>query len=105
MGHLKDTRPVLDAAELQKGNRVEIDKNWIVETNTGMSCVIPAWKISEALYSEELMKMRKELDEELQREKAATPVSFDVAEAEEMPFTQQDFNIALNKVTRKVKPE
>jgi hypothetical protein len=59
MGHLKDRRQVLDREALNEGRRHPIDENWIVETNTGMSCVIPAWKVQEVLDTEELVESRK----------------------------------------------
>lgn len=59
MGHIKDRRPVLDREALNQGRRHLVDENWIVETNTGMSCVIPAWKVQEVLDVEELVESRK----------------------------------------------
>src|SRR5205814_6849655 len=79
MGHIKDERPVLNKAELRGGNRVFIDKNWAVETNTGMSCVIPAWKVLEVLEVDELVESRKQVLEELKKAKASLAVSFDTA--------------------------
>ena len=100
MGHLIDRSQVLDKAELANGNRVPIDDNWVVETNTGMSCVIPAWKVSEVLHVEELVESRKEVLKELEKAKASSAVSLDFAEPEK-PFTQADFEAALKKVSCK----
>jgi len=102
MGHIKDERSVLDKTELRQGRRRPIDDNWVVETNTGMSCVIPAWKVREVLYVEELVESRKEVLEELERKKNVAPVAFDVAEPDNKPFTQQDFEAALKKASRRV---
>src|SRR6185437_7891403 len=102
MGHLKDERPVLNKEELRNGNRVPIDKNWLVETNTGMSCVIPAWKVLEVLEVEELVKSRKQVLEELKKAKASSAVSFDTAEPENPSFTQADFEQALRKASRRI---
>jgi hypothetical protein len=97
-GHLTDVRPVLD----KDANRVPVNDNWFVETNTGMSCVIPAWKVQELLYVEELVESRKEVLEQLEKAKASSPVAFDVAPSKEQPFTQADFVSALGKVSRRV---
>jgi hypothetical protein len=78
-----------------------------VELNTGFACVLPAWKIMELLNVEELVKERRKQDQriakrkELERREGAAVN--DVAEREDV-FTQQDFEDALEKVTRKVKP-
>jgi hypothetical protein len=104
MGHLKDQRPVLNKAELREGKRVSIDNNWLVETNTGMSCVIPAWKVLEVLEVEELVESRKQVLKELTKAKASSAVSFDTAEPENPSFTQADFEAALRKVTRRIEP-
>jgi len=103
MGHIKDERPVLDKTELRRGNPVPIDDNWVVETNTGMSCVIPAWKVHELLYTEELVDARKKTLEKLETAKNTSPVSLDVAKADTgKPFTQSDFESALKKASRRV---
>jgi hypothetical protein len=73
MGVLKDERQVLNREELRKGRRIAIDKNWAVEANTGMSCVIPAWKIREVLYCDEVARMRKEMDGKLTVAKNESP--------------------------------
>lgn len=61
MGHIKDRRPVLDKTEWTRGKRVPVDDNWIVEANTGMSCIIPAWKVQELLNVEQLVESRNEI--------------------------------------------
>jgi len=104
MGVLKDERQVLNREELKKGKRVPIDANWIVEANTGMSCVIPAWKIREVLYTDEMVELRKEMDGKLEEAKRDSPVTFDIAEPDKPTFTKDNFEAALKKVTRKVRP-
>lgn len=101
MGHLLDEMPVLNKSELAQGNHVKIDDNWAVQANTGMSCVIPAWKIREVLYMEEVVKIRKELDEELHKAKTSSPVLFDAATSEKPVFTRGKFEDGLRKVSRK----
>lgn len=72
--------------------------------NLGIGIVVPAFKIFETLYQEELIKMRKELDEA--RIRASIP-GMDSAktkgEEPERSFTQEDFETALKKATRKTK--
>ena len=43
----------------------ETQTNYRVEANTGIACVIPAWRIMEALESDTLLKARKKADERL----------------------------------------
>jgi len=59
-GHIQDALPILNREELKQGRKVPIDKCWAVEANTGMSCVVPAWKIKELLFSDELINIRAE---------------------------------------------
>jgi hypothetical protein len=104
MGHITDQRPVLSKAETGAQNKqVPANEDWFVETNTGMSLVVPAWKIYETLHVEELVESRKEVLAELERQKNNSPVAFDVAEPEKPAFTQADFEAALTKVSRKAK--
>jgi hypothetical protein len=101
MGHISDVLPILKKDELTDGKRVPVDDNWVVESNTGMSCVIPAWKILELLNVEELVESRKEVLKEYEAQKKSSPVSFDVATPDKPVFTQTDFEAALKKVSRK----
>jgi hypothetical protein len=105
LGHIKDETTVLDKEALRQGRRVPIDNNWTVETNTGMACVIPAWKIREVLDDEELVKNREEALKIFEQEKNTSPVSSDAAElddAQNRSFTQSDFEDALRKATRRL---
>lgn len=95
-GHLKDVRPVLN----KDGERVPIDDNWFVEINTGMSCVIPAWKVQELLDVEELAESRKQVLEELEKTNRRSTVSLDSVERDQ-PSTQAAFDAALRKASRK----
>jgi len=103
MGHLTDSRPVIKKDVWRQGRREKVDENWIVETNTGMSCVIPAWKVWELLHSEELMEQRRQVLEEFEKEKAASSVAFDSADDSESPspLTQLGFEDFLKRVSRK----
>lgn len=67
MGHLKDQRPVLSKGAMAKGERVPVDPDWLVETNTGMAAVIPAWKIRNLLYAEELVQIRQDIENRLDK--------------------------------------
>lgn len=69
-GHLTDIRPVLN----EERERVPRGDNWFVETNTGMSCVIPAWKVKELLEVEELVNSRKQVLQELERGRNGAPI-------------------------------
>jgi len=73
-----------------------------VEMHSGMSIIVPAKKILEVLHHPELEEMRKEMDRRDQE--AKLPVA-DVARADQQskPFTKDDFESALKKVSRKTK--
>ncbi len=44
------------------------NEGWKVKTNSGISCVVPAWKLYELLYIEELVEMRKTKDAETKKD-------------------------------------
>lgn len=67
--------------------------------NMGVAIVIPAKKILETLYHPGLVQMRKEYDEK-ERDKNL-PVA-DIAKPKSKQFTQEDFDAALKKASRKV---
>jgi hypothetical protein len=64
--------------------------------NMGVAIVIPASKILETLYHPELVQMRKDQDRNVREANLPTT---DIASNK--PFTKQDFESALTKVTRK----
>jgi hypothetical protein len=83
-----------------------------VEENTGMAGVIPAWKITELLNSEELVAMRKKEDHAITERKNKSGASLDYAEemqstqtttqGAEIPVpTTDQFLADLEKVSRK----
>jgi hypothetical protein len=89
----------------EKGTEGPHSDGWYVEENTGMAAVIPAWKIAEVLYSEELRAMRE--NEEKKMAARDIYVSLDDASNETVPddvFTKNDFEDALKKVSRRIPP-
>jgi len=64
MGHIRSQRAVLD-----KTTGKPVNPNWVVDTNTGMTAVIPAWKLRDLLYLDDLVKIREQLDQELEESK------------------------------------
>jgi hypothetical protein len=81
-----------------------------VEQNTGIACVLPAWRIMDVLNNSELEMKRKEEDERIAdlrppfitTEDAAVD---DVAPEERVEFTRADFEAALRKAGRKITPD
>jgi hypothetical protein len=59
--HIHQRVPVLNA----HGN--ESLEHWYVEQNSGMAGVIPAWKIAETLKCQELIEMRRQVEDRLAR--------------------------------------
>jgi Ethanolamine utilization protein EutJ (predicted chaperonin) len=56
-GHLPTTQDILD----QSGKPVS--EGWKVAVNTGMAAVVPAWKLTDLLDLEEVVRSRRELDD------------------------------------------
>ena len=74
-------------------------------TNMGISIVVPAHKIMEILNHPELVDMRKKTDEEIAKENLPTPDSTLRKQKLEQVFTKTDFEAALKKASRKIKPK
>lgn len=75
----------------------------IEAVNMGISIVVPAQKIWEVLHHPELVAMRKEFDDKLQAEKERGYPVTDASKQSET-FTQDDFEAALKKASRKIEP-
>jgi hypothetical protein len=67
--------------------------------NMGISAIVPAKKILEIIHHPELVAMRKEYDEKIAEENA--PVADSELGERPAPFTKDDFEAALKKVTRR----
>ena len=90
-------------SDMNKGGWVDHDPKKGV--NMGFGIVVPAIKIKEVLYREELVQQRKELEKAKLRSIMPTMDSVKrkaVEEPDEAPFAQQDFDAALRKVSRKI---
>jgi hypothetical protein len=72
--------------------------------NMGISPVVPAHKIKEIIMQPELLKLMKDVDEEM-RAKNQKGAKLDFADGEQKPFTKDDFEAALKKVSRKIEPK
>lgn len=91
--HIRD----YDRVFADEGKTLIEPPEW-VKANTGMAGVIPAWHLADLLNCEGLVKKRKEEDDRITEQKNASPVVLDSAEK---PFTKQDFEQALRKVSRR----
>jgi hypothetical protein len=72
--------------------------------NMGISIIVPAQKIMEILMHPELVEMRRQYDEAIGNENLPTPDSALRKPKSEKVFTRADFESALTKASRKVKP-
>jgi hypothetical protein len=79
-------------------------EGWGIKQNSGMMGVVPAWHIMELLNLPALKDKRKEADDKLREEQAGAGV-LDSDTGDEQTFSQADFEAALRKVSRKIKPE
>jgi hypothetical protein len=76
----------------------------VVDANTGIACVIPAWRLLTLLQDEDFVKERKKEDEAIaERKNSPSAVVYDVEEKPE--FTKEDFENALKKVSKKIEPK
>jgi hypothetical protein len=94
-GHLSEWKPVLEADQ-----KTHHPSKLGVNLNTGMAGIVPAWRLRELLYGEELKMQRQQADEDFAAQ--GTPGELD-AEIEQ-GFTKEDFEAALKKVSKKIKP-
>lgn len=58
-GHLPQTAPVLAPPEGGLGEAKPVPEKWYVEENSGMACVVPAWKVNEILEQDEVLVSRR----------------------------------------------
>jgi hypothetical protein len=70
--------------------------------NLGIGIVVPAYKIYETLYQPALVAMRKEQEKIYLKQSVPGMDSARRKQDEQSSFTQQDFNKALQKVSRKI---
>jgi hypothetical protein len=73
--------------------------------NMGIAIVVPATKIYETLYRPELIMQRKKQEEEMLRRNVPTMDSAKRKKEDAEPFTQEDFEAALKKASRKIEPQ
>jgi hypothetical protein len=72
--------------------------------NLGIGIVVPAQKILETINQPELQEMRRKIEEDRIRKSVPGMDSAKPKDREEGPFTREDFEVALKKASRKVKP-
>src|SRR5207248_537681 len=84
-GHMDDWYPVR-----LKDRRTRHQDGIGVEHNTGMAYVVPAWRLRDVLYSDELVMQRKQIIEQHESEVEEAGVTLDSASEEEreQPFTK-----------------
>jgi len=77
-------------------------QQWKVPTNTGMAIVIPAWRLAEFLNSGDLVKQRKEKDEQYQRQKDLKEGVTPDTEKPEEHLTAESYQDALRRASSRV---
>jgi hypothetical protein len=96
-GHMDDWYPV----KLEDRRTKHKDAIGVTH-NTGMAYVVPAWKLSDLLHSEELKMQRKKIVDQHENEIANSGVVLDAAE--DHTFSKEDFEDALKKVSKRLQP-
>jgi len=72
--------------------------------NYGIALVVPASKIYETLFQPGLLAMRKQQEQTFLRQQRSVPGSDSPKETADRTFTQDDFEAALRKASRKIEP-
>jgi hypothetical protein len=72
--------------------------------NMGIAPIVPAQKIKEILLQPKLVEFMKKIDKKI-REENRPIAKLDFAESSKRPFTQDDFETALKKASRKTTPK
>lgn len=76
-----------------------VPEGWVVQENSGMAGVVPAWKIAELLQEEGIVKQRQNVEtarRDLQAVKGGAS-----ADTSEPAFTKAEFDAALRRVSRR----
>jgi len=73
--------------------------------NYGIAMVVPALKIYETIYQPGLVAMRRDQEKQFIKKQRAIPSPDSPKADREGPFTQEDFEAALRKTTRKIVPD
>lgn len=90
-----------------------VPEGYVVKSNSGQMAAVPAWKLQELLDQEELVTQRKRSDERLEKQANLGPAVLDVrlpkaetgsSGGESGAFTQDDFEDALDRVSRREPP-
>lgn len=80
-----------------------------IDENAGMAMVIPAWKLLPCLYREDMVMERKKIEqkdkEESEERQGGAAPAYALSDNEETNFTEEDFEDALRKVSRREKPK
>lgn len=98
----------------EKTGRLEdVPEGYVVKSNSGQMAAVPVWKLQELLDQEKLVMQRERADEEFLRNAESSPAVLDMrtpgAEAnppddESGIFTKDDFEDALDRVSRRESP-
>ncbi len=102
-----DCAHVLNYLDVLNAEGKPNQSGWTVASNTGMAIVIPAWRLSDLLQTEELVMQRKEKDrqyrEEKESEEQKSSVAFDV-QKKPQDLTAEGYLDALKRASRKISP-
>jgi hypothetical protein len=73
---------------------------------SGMMVAVPAWRVAELLDSKEVQDMKKKAEAEAPKAAKGINLDCEPSESHKPPkFTQEDFEVALKKASRKVEPK
>jgi hypothetical protein len=99
VGHISGFTPVVEW-DKQLRKYVPAVQGPYVEEHSGMTQVVPAWKIAELLEADELVAKRRQIDDSM-KEDRERPRSATRKDATREPLTRGEFESALRKVSRR----
>ena len=89
----------------ERDKETQTAQGYCVKSNSGMAGVVPVWKLEELLNEDFFMNIRERHEAEVREKSRSATVSLDVVEAGvPTEFTKEDFENALKKVSRRLRP-
>lgn len=91
---------------LYDGDGNKLPRSESVWINSAMAGVVPCWKLEEMIFSEEEIEMRKKKDEKRQKRIDQSQIRVDFEkEGKDRELTKEEFEDALRKIARPLKPD
>lgn len=93
--------PVIERVK-QSDAKTDVSQGHVVLSNSGQMAVVPAWKLLELLYTDDLIESRREADKKFSETLSASAAILDTHTSDDDGFDSSDFHDALCRVSRKI---